>query len=67
MLASSFVVVLEDVAVLISFNDSEDLLGIFLSFIEEALSVNVRDLKGAAFTLGYVIFNILIYHFFLIE
>jgi hypothetical protein len=67
VLASGFVVVLENVAVLICFDDSEDLLGIFLSLIEETFPVNIRDLKGAAFTLGYVVFDVLIYHLLLVE
>jgi hypothetical protein len=67
MLASGLVVVLEDVAILVGFDDSEDLLAIFLSLIEKTLSVNVRDLKGAGLTFGDVVFNILIYHFLLIE
>jgi hypothetical protein len=67
VLASGLVVVLEDVAILVGFDDSEDLLGIFLSLIQETLSVNVRDLKGASLTFGDVVLDVLIYHFLLVE
>ena len=67
MLGPGSGIVLENIGVLVGFDDSEDLLGIFFALIEETFSVDVRDLKRTVLSFGDVVFNILVDHFFLIE
>ena len=60
-------IVLENIGVLIGFDDSEDLLGIFFALVEKTFSVDVRDLKRTVLSFGGVVFNILVDHFVLIK
>jgi hypothetical protein len=66
-LGSGSGIVLENIGVLIGFDDSEDLLGIFFALVEKTFSVDVRDLKRTVLSFGGVVFNILVDHFVLIK